>query len=171
MKHILALKHWHLFIILWVLFRWPTHSPSRDFFHFLGACVFFWWIYAIGVYGQQQLKRIGLATSKTVFFKLQIIASILFFALMKIALLAPLLPDALSFLDAYLLVGILLGICLIATTIYTVLFSIKTLTILEMKKKVVASDYIFSFILVFLFLSGVWVLQPKANRLIYKQKA
>jgi hypothetical protein len=59
------------------------------------------------------------------------------------------------------------GLIGIAANIYSVYFTARILVMAERERKVTFSDYIGTFILVYLFIYGVWWLQPRVNRLHY----
>jgi hypothetical protein len=49
---------------------------------------------------------------------------------------------------------------------YCIYFTARTLKTLELMRRVTASDYIGEFFLVWFFFVGVWILQPKINKLV-----
>lgn len=53
--------------------------------------------------------------------------------------------------------------------IYTMYFTAKTITSVEMKKETHFSDYIGDFFLIWFFPVGVWFIQPRINRIIEEQ--
>lgn len=53
--------------------------------------------------------------------------------------------------------------------IYTMYFTAKTITSVEMKKETHFSDYIGDFFLIWFFPVGIWFLQPRINRLLEEQ--
>ena len=57
------------------------------------------------------------------------------------------------------------GLIGIVTNIYSVYFTARILVMAERERKVTFSDYIVTFILVYIFIFGVWWLQPRVNRL------
>jgi hypothetical protein len=57
------------------------------------------------------------------------------------------------------------GLIGIVTNIYSVYFTARILVMAERERKVTFSDYIGTFILVYIFIFGVWWLQPRVNRL------
>ena len=52
----------------------------------------------------------------------------------------------------------------------TIVFSCKTLAMIELKREVNFSDYLVNFILMLFFIIGVWILQPKITKLIAENK-
>ena len=57
------------------------------------------------------------------------------------------------------------GLIGIVPNIYSVYFTARILVMAERERKVTFSDYIGTFILVYIFVFGVWLLQPRVNRL------
>ena len=57
------------------------------------------------------------------------------------------------------------GLIGIVTNIYSVYFTARILVMAERERKVTFSDYMGTFILVYIFIFGVWWLQPRVNRL------
>ena len=57
------------------------------------------------------------------------------------------------------------GLIGIVPNIYSVYFTARILVMAERERKVTFSDYIGTFILVYIFIFGVWWLQPRVNRL------
>jgi hypothetical protein len=53
---------------------------------------------------------------------------------------------------------------------YSMLFSAKTINSIELKRKVTFSDYAGDFMLFWFFPIGIWIIQPRVNKLFKKYK-
>ena len=108
------------------------------------------WIYAVGTFIKQKYNKQITApmTLQNVFLVYLLVNSILFTF--------ELIPD--EFLYIFSTVSII-------ANIYTVYFVAKILVMAEKERKVTFSDYMGTFILVSVFILGVWWLQPRVNRL------
>ncbi|QNK78313.1 hypothetical protein H7F37_04290 [Winogradskyella sp. PAMC22761] len=166
MKKILKFKHWQLFILIVLTAAWSSPSPLQEIIRFIGLITFLIWTYAIGIYGQEKLEYLKLPTLDTKLFKINII---LFPILLIVSFLLSPEQTAENTQPEFNTQTILL----MPITLYmffaffqTIVFSCKTLAIIELKREVKFSDYLVNLILTLFLIIGVWILQPKITKLI-----
>jgi hypothetical protein len=108
------------------------------------------WIYVVGTFIKQKYsKQIAVPlTIQNVFLVYLLVSSILFTL--------EIIPEEILYI---------FSLISIAANIYTVYFVARILVMAEKERKVTFSDYIGTFILVAIFILGVWWLQPRVNRL------
>ena len=166
MKKILKFKHWQLFIMIVLTASWSSPSPLQEIIRFIGLITFLIWTYAIGIYGQEKLEYLKLPTLDTKLFKTNII---LFPILLIVSFLLSPEQTAENTQPEFNTQTILL----MPITLYmffaffqTIVFSCKTLAIIELKREVKFSDYLVNLILTLFLIIGVWILQPKITKLI-----
>ncbi|MCL5130545.1 hypothetical protein [Algibacter sp. L4_22] len=166
MEKILKFKHWQLFILIVLTAAWTSPSPLQEIIRFIGLITFLIWTYAIGIYGQEKLESLNLPTLDTKLFKINIV-------LFPILLIVSFLLSPEQTADNTQPEFNTQTILLMPITLYmffaffqTIVFSCKTLTILELKREVRFSDYLVNLILTLFLIIGVWILQPKITKLI-----
>ncbi len=163
MSKILHLNKW-FFIILFAFYFVPA-KPLSVVVASLGSVLTFSWIYAVSIYGQQQVKKENLPTSNTRNFKL---AFMMLPALIGVHFLREIwLPKE----DTAF--GMLVFVVSVLTTIfvgfYLYFFAAKTITTLERKRKVTWNDCYFNFACIALNCLGIFILQPKVQQLLGKE--
>lgn len=163
MKKILSLRHWQLFILIVILGAWTSPSPLKEIINFISIATFATWIYSVGLYGQEKIKILGLESMKLTMFKITTLSIPIIFILLWT--ISPLKEDEGNWGIATILLG-LLSVDLIYAVIYSIYFAAKTIVTVEKAKPVEFNDYIGTIILTVLFLVGVWIIQPKVNRLL-----
>lgn len=170
MKKILELKHWHLFILIVLTGAWTSPSPLKEIINSVALVTFLIWIYAIGIYGQEKLEHLKLPTLNSKFFRINII---LFPILLILSfLLSPeqTAENTQAEFNSQTIVLIPISIYMFFALFQTIVFSCKTLAMIELKREVNFSDYLVNFILMLFFIIGVWILQPKITKLIAENK-
>mgnify|MGYP000007594180 FL=1 len=170
MKKILEFKHWHLFILIVLTGAWTSPSPLKEIINSVALVTFLIWIYAIGIYGQEKLEYLKLPTLNSKFFKINII---LFPILLILSfLLSPeqTAENTQAEFNAQTIVLIPISLYMFFALFQTIVFSCKTLAMIELKREVNFSDYLVNFILMLFFIIGVWILQPKVTKLIAENK-
>ena len=163
MKKILSFKHWQLFILIVLLGAWTSPSPLKEIINFISIATFTIWIYSVGLSGQRKIANLGLESMKQTLFKITSLSVPIIFILLWT--LSPLTEDNDNWGMASLLIG-LLGADLIFAVGYSVYFVSKTIVTVEKSKPVEFNDYIGTIILTVLFFVGVWIIQPKVNKLL-----
>lgn len=168
MKKLLSFKHWKLFLLIFICGAWTSPSPLKEFINLIAIVTFTLWIYAIGVYGQDRITKLGLKSMNLKLFKANILVVGAFFLL---GLFFPATQGEVSQIaketfeveDILYTIG---GLYLIFAIVQTVIFACKTIAKLEFKREVFFGDYFNNLLLMFFFFVGIWFLQPKVNRLI-----
>jgi hypothetical protein len=166
MKKILKFKHWQLFILIVLTAGWSSPSPLQEIIRFIGLITFLIWIYAIGVYGQEKLETLKLPTLETKFFKINIV---LFPILLIISfLLSPeqTAENTQAEFNTQTILLIPITLYMFFAFFQTLVFSCKTLAMIELKREVKFPDYLVNLISTLFLIIGVWILQPKITKLI-----
>lgn len=166
MKKVLKFKHWHLFILIVLTGAWTSPSPLKEIINSIALVIFLIWIYAIGIYGQEKLKSLELPALNTKLFKINII---LFPILLIVSFLLSPEQTAENTKAEFNIQTILLipiSLYMFFAFFQTIVFSCKTLAMIELKREVKFSDYLVNLILMLFFIIGVWILQPKITKLI-----
>ncbi|WP_179321168.1 hypothetical protein [Winogradskyella helgolandensis] len=166
MKKILKFKHWQLFILIVLTAAWSSPSPLQEIIRFIGLITFLIWTYAIGIYGQEKLEYLKLPTLDTKLFKINII---LFPILLIVSfLLSPeqTVENTQPEFNTQTILLMPITLYMFFAFFQTIVFSCKTLAIIELKRAVKFSDYLVNLILTLFLIIGVWILQPKITKLI-----
>lgn len=160
MKKLLTLKHWQLFMLLAALGLWSKDIGFLNTLSFLALITFILWVFAIGYYGQELIKRLGLKDMNVSLFKANIAFIISVVILNKLyPFLSSSVSDVLNYaLPILTILGFLAGA-------HVFLFASKTLTKAEYQREVVFDDYFTNFLYMAGFIIGIWFIQPKINRL------
>ncbi|MGR7813410.1 hypothetical protein [Lacinutrix undariae] len=166
MKKILKFKHWHLFILIVLTGAWTSPSPLKEIINSIALVTFLIWIYAVGIYGQAKLESLKLPTLNMKFFKINII---LFPILLIVSfLLSPeqTAENTQAEFNTQTILLIPISLYMFFALFQTIIFSCKTLAMIELKREVKFSDYLLNLILILFLMFGVWILQPKITKLI-----
>ncbi len=170
-KLFLKAKHWQIFILMFgapILFSFinlnSIINPINTIISidvFISMILFMGWFYSIGV-GLHKLlpKEVDLNLNKFKFF--------IFFPLIYIMILILWRPlNELIKIDFGLTIPFHLFsmFCMF----YVMYFCSKTIKSIEMNKEVTFSDYSSEFFLFWFYIIGIWILQPKINK-IYSEK-
>ena len=168
MKRILASKHWQLFLLIVITGSWTSPSPLKEIINSISLVTFTIWVYAIGIYGQEEIKTLGLSTSNSKLFRINaLLIPLVTILILIISIIAPDETDEVT-LTWQKIVFFPMALYLIFAIFQVAVFACKTLTTIELKKEVVFNDYFLNLILMTIFLFvGIWILQPKITRLIY----
>jgi hypothetical protein len=160
MKTLLKLNRW-TFIAPFALYFIPI-SPLKEIFFVVGSLMILFWLFAVSTYGQLQLIRENLPSSNIKMFK------IIFTATPCVFLINILIGELL--LDINNKTGVVVFVLLVLTTIFSVFylyyFTAKTITTIESKREVSLKECYNNFILIRLSGVGIFILQPKIQRLI-----
>ena len=166
MKRLLLLKHWQMFALMWGpgLLTLPL-SPEASLEVFPVSLLLFggvhlaWW-YAIGAEMERRLPD-HLRSSPTLF---RVHAVYLMVVIAAIG-------SLLRFRDVWIHNATLQAVFLLMVLYYfpafiiVVRFSARALATVEKQAKADAGDYMGNFMLLWMSFIGVWVLQPKLNRI------
>lgn len=168
MKKILKFKHWQLFILIVLTGAWTSPSPLNEIINLIALVSFSIWIYAIGIYGQEKLESLKIPSLNIKLFKINIVL----FPILLVAsfLLSPeqaaenIQPE----FNTLEMLRVPISFYMLFAFFQIIVFSSKTLTMIELERKVKLSDYLGNLILFLFLVIGIWVLQPKITRLIAK---
>lgn len=187
MRKFLTLKHWQLFLLLMgvpiigEIIIMTMVIVSRDFFHLfnvlliqgvISCALFFAWLYSMGTNLFKKLPvGAGMSLAR---FKLFLFIPLVYIG--SVCLLMPLLfsnatqfPNALVAEDnqvpgAFFLI-VPIHLFSMFCMFYCLYFNSKALRAAELQRPVVFSDYAGEFLLLWFFPIGIWVIQPRINRL------
>lgn len=124
----------------------------------LGAIFFIAWLWAIGSFASELVHPIARPKPNLLTFSLIYIGS---FALLLLLSFNLLLSDSWLAFVVLLPLGLVFGFCVF----YTMFFTSKVLVLAGIFKPGPIFDYLRPFILIWVYPVGVWVIQPKINRL------
>jgi len=160
MRKLLSLKHWQLFLLL-LTGAWVSPSPLREIINSIALATLLLWTYSVVIYGHEKLrsKNIHCPLNST-FFRINIIA---------VALLYPFVIFDFSYGDSINLFDIFIALCglyLLFGLLYATAMAAKTIESLAKGKEAHFADYSLSFFLFLFSIVGVWIIQPKVNKLI-----
>lgn len=194
-EKLLKAKHWHLFVltflipivvqfiivgrILTKLSGYGVSDPSAVFDYMtyfpilmiLYSGVLFSWYWAVGTGLQKKIKpNIQMKVNKfKIFFSIPIIYFLLF-AIFISQVFAQMMeynstPDP-SLIGIIALVIIPLHFFALFCMLYVIYFVSKTIKTIEMERNVKFSEFLGEFILIMFFPIGVWIIQPRINKMI-----
>lgn len=164
MKLFLKLKNWQLFILLVAPLIWNVSNSELHFIlKAIGGLLFLFWIVSIGYYGGD-LTAIYVNRNKRFF-----LLSISF--VLPIVILYILLNRNQNYLhndigSIFDMFFVIVNMIMFLLIVYLVGYVSKTIAILEKKRKVSLSEWIIYPFLMMFFIFGVWVIQPKINKLL-----
>ena len=164
MRKLLTLKHWHLFLLVFICGAWTSPSPLKEIINSIATVTFSLWIYAISIFGQERIAELGLKPMNVTLFKINcvIVAAFLLFAFIASPNFEPTRSETVEAKD----IPLILGALYLFFAIFQVLFfACKTIAKIELRREVAFGDYFTNVILMCFFFIGVWILQPKINRL------
>jgi hypothetical protein len=170
MKKLLSFKHWQLFLLIFICGAWTSPSPLKEIINSVAAVTFAFWIYAIGVYGQYRVAELGLKTMNVKLFKTNvIILGILFLIVLIYSATQREVAETnnvTNTFEAKDIFNIIAGLYFVFAVFQTIIFACKTIAKIELRREVSFGDYFTNLLLMLFFFIGVWILQPKINRLI-----
>ena len=162
MRKLLTLKHWHLFLLIFICGVWTSPSPLKEIINSIAFVTLTLWIYAIGVYGQEKIAELGLSSMNVNFFKINIlVVGIFFLAALFFFNSEPATSETIELKDIPLTVG---GLYFFFAFFQTIIFACKTIAKIELRRVVSFGDYFTNLLLMVFFFIGVWILQPKVNK-------
>lgn len=175
MKKLLFYRHWQLFLLVVICGAWTSPSPLKEIINSVAVVTLALWLYAIGVYGQDRIRELGLTPMNLKLFKANVIGIGVICAVALIysvamggvneanrALINTVGPKDLIFIVA----GLYAAFALFQTSI----FVSKTIAKLEHRREVNLNDYFNNLVLMLFFFIGIWFLQPKVNRLVASEE-
>jgi len=181
MKKLLTLKHWQLFCLLIVLpfilqlIHWSIAIVTMDMKWFfllfplvtlLCMAVYLGWIYTLGT---QLVKKLPPGVRMNVgVFKILLTIPAVYITVMAVMIgFYPEMPALASDEDAMKAIQLILPLHLFSMfcMFYSIYFNAKALRSAELKRKVSFSDFTGEFFLFWFFPVGIWLLQPRINKL------
>ena len=158
MRKILSLQHWQLFLLISIRI-WTPPSPFELITSVIAGATVLTWLYSVVIYGAKKAEQRGVFYSLNLkFFKLNMIILIFFFSgLTSVSHYGFDVPK------------LIIQACTLYTvfgTFYSMAAAAKSITSLTQDRDVPFKDYFLVFIMILFFLVGVWVIQPKVNKLI-----
>ena len=186
MTKLLTLKHWQLFGLLFVvpmIFQsviMGSDITNINPIEMLGGSLiamilsfglFFRWVYALGTNLHKKLP--DTATMNLTFFKIFFFIPFVYMLYIPVFLIVRLIDISYSALvygakapsfaskDFLFLFSLISFSCLI----YCIYFNAKALKTVEKQKAVTFSDFAIEFFLICFFLIGLWIIQPRINKL------
>lgn len=185
-KLFLNAKHWQLFIlmvglpflfqIITIVYVIVMGNPLFAFstfpiFMLLYVSIFFGWFWSIGVGLHKFLPEnhgLNIKKFKIFFFIPLAYIVLLMFSMMYLGIFSTFPPP-----DDMILISLILIVPLHLISIfcmfYMLYFCSKTIKSIELNREVDLSDYAGEFILLWFYFVGIWILQPKINR-IYSEE-
>lgn len=185
-KFFLKAKHWQVFIlmvgvpflfqIITILYVIVTDSPLLAFstfpiFMLLFMSIFFGWFWSIGVGLHKFLPEnhnLKLKKFKIFFFIPLLYIIFLMFSMIFFGVFSDFPPPNGMFGLSFALI-IPLHLFSIFCMFYMLYFCSKTIKSIELNREVEFSDYVAEFFLLWFYIIGIWILQPKINK-IYTEK-
>ncbi|HSI74870.1 MAG TPA: hypothetical protein VK957_03200 [Lunatimonas sp.] len=182
MKIFLKLKHWQLFLltfgILFFLFAYSGiafRAEEEDrfisdaivrFITIIPFLAYFLWLWSVGTLLNKHIRK-ELKTKSSYFYISVVISYFIFFFLLVFNLLewTEMKEDADNLTLKYILMFIPLFIGIFAW-LYALNFVSKTLVRAEREAHVKSADYFGEYVMVLLFPIGIWIIQPRLNRII-----
>ena len=170
MSRLLIFKHWHLFLLIFICGAWTSPSPLKEIINSIAVVTFSLWVYAIGVYGQERIAELGLKSMNVKLFKINvlIVSAFILAGLFYISNFETTQSDNYELADVPFSIA---GLYLTFAIPQTIIFVAKTIAKIELRKEVTFGDYVSNLLLIFFFFIGVWILQPKVNKLIATNKS
>lgn len=158
MKKILSLQHWQIFLLISIRV-WTPPSPFELITSLISAATVLIWLFSVVIYGAKKAEQLGVFYSRNLkFFKLNFIILITLFA-------------GLTCISHYSfnVPKLVLQVCTYYTifgTFYSMATAAKTITSLTQQRNVPFKDYFLVLVMILFLFIGVWIIQPKVNKLI-----
>lgn len=185
-KLFLKAKHWQLFIlmvglpflfqIITIIYVIATDSPLFAFstfpiFMLLYVSIFFGWFWSIGVglhkflpeYHNLKIKKF-----KIFFFIPLIYITLLMVSMMYLGIFSEFPPPD-DMIGISLVLIVPLHLFSIFCMFYMLYFCSKTIKSIELNREVDFSDYAGEFFLLWFYIIGIWILQPKINKIYFEK--
>ena len=184
-QSILKAKHWKLFLIMYglpfliqIIAFLLVIATDKAFFMFstfpllmvFSTGTLFVWFWAIGVGLYKRLpenSNLNLKRFKIFFFIPLVYIFFIVFSLMTVGIFCDsLLPNGMVGIG----IGILIPLHLFSMfcMFYLLYFCSKTIKSIELKREALFGDYIGEFLLLWFFVIGIWIIQPKINKMVDK---
>lgn len=181
-KVFLRAKHWQLFIlmvglpflfqIVTIIYVVVTDDPlfaisTFPIFMLIYIAIFFGWFWSIGVGLHRFLPvnhNLKIKKFKTFFFIPLVYISILMFSMIYFGTFTEFPPPEDTILLTFTIITPF-HLFSVFCILYMLYFCSKTIKSIELNKRVEFSDYAGEFFLLWFYIVGIWILQPKINRI------
>jgi hypothetical protein len=165
MKIFLKLKHWQLFLI-WILGAIQLSIFMKSDFWFISFGIyfglFFLWIYSIGkILNKNNPGLIKLMNIWWILYSLSLIPFALDFRNM--------ITKSYDGIDSWIIA--LTGIIGFIAITKIVIYSAKTMKKAELHKDHKTKDLVLEIFLIWFFIIGIWILQPRLNKIMAKKQS
>ena len=168
MARFLTIKHWQLFVLTWGLgiltIPLPIEYKQSGFIYLLALPAglgMYGWIYAIGTELQKRLPQ-SLRSSQTLF---RFHSAYIFFCNILIGVMM-MFKEVLNVNQSMGSIFFLLLLYMFVAVFSVTRFAAKSFASVEMKINATISDYAGYLMLIWFFPFGIWIIQPKLNRII-----
>ncbi len=180
MTKFLTLKHWQLFVLLMGLpmaFQFITigsissgNSPTKILYFFpimmiLFIGLFFGWFYAIGTNLHKKLP--STATMNLTRFKIFLLIPIMYTLIISVLMISVFTINPTGRLPNPAIFALIVPLHLFSMfcIFYCLYFNAKALKTVEWQKPVTFNDFAGEFFLIWFFPIGIWIIQPRINKL------
>ncbi len=162
MKIFLKLKHWKMFLI-WILGSIQMQIFMKSDIWIISFIIYFGlifgWMYSIGkVLNEKNAEILKMLNIWSVIYIISMIPFVINFHNMEIG----------NYGEMNKLISVPAGIIAIISIVKVVLISSKSLKQKEENKELTFSNYAKEFFLILYMIVGIWVLQPKLNKIVEK---
>lgn len=167
MNFLLTLKHWQLFlaiIIFPVIFPWDIITHEIDLGSFAFAFLAVAWFYTITTHFHKKLPA-DVTMDLT---RYKIFTIVPFVYIMMLFISTPTMSIN-SDSDAFIWV-LPIHLFSVYCIFYCLYFTAKTIKSVELQRPVVFGDFAGEFFLLWFFPIGIWIIQPKINRLFMEDQ-
>lgn len=180
----LRLKHWQLFsliifmmIIAFAFFMIGSEMKRPAFLYiglpisiFLSASFFYGWLYSFTNFFHKQMynetRKISLKFKASILFQVFFLA---FFVFNNIANNFYIEPEKIKLSPLFIYTLFPMFFLSIISFFYSIWYAAKILKSMELKRNTSFGDFAIEFILIWFFYVGIWLLQPKINKLFYSR--
>lgn len=164
MKKILSLRHWQLFILIIVFGAWVSPSPLQEICNGIAFLTFIAWVYSISFYGKEKIIFFDETGMNFNSFRIHVFVILISVIVSKIfpAFFRTINTETFGISDLLLL---LVGLYIFYSIFQVIVFTGKMITMLIEKRKVSFGDYFPNLILICFLFVGIWILQPKLNKI------
>jgi hypothetical protein len=161
-EDILKFKHWQLFLLIIILGSVNIPSPFLQISYLFSVVTFTVWTYSIIAWGNEKIRQLGLEPMRIEALNFNILTLPLsYFSILIIVSIVPL--DNFNFMSVVLA---FLLILLSISALKIIIFACKIIKTIELKRDTTFSDYYSMVIMMVFLIIGIWILQPKINKIV-----
>ncbi|MBL7699191.1 MAG: hypothetical protein JNK79_13585 [Chitinophagaceae bacterium] len=164
MKKLLSLKAWQLFVICLLGYITLPYGIG-EIIDAISGILFVVWMYAIGYYGEEKLRLMGLPAKNFELFRFNVYFIIILGVLMNI-LFFVWTPEEGMFdsFESWFIIPIMMILYFLYAMLHSLVFVSKTISELERKQPASFGDFVVNLVLLVIFVIGVWFLVPKVKK-------